>query len=214
MASEPKRGCGYRKIGGLYLAGPLTGDFCHRLPIPCDICPTCKHGIKQTRGWTWVDPWTLLEDNCNSDEDGLSDINHCNACPACRRQLFDGNQAGILWIGEKFYPTVKHWYKEAVELGVSRRIPAVPKGFRLGEHYVFMGHPKAIEGGEPPDYGESKAGIFRVWKPQKVEMIVTGKMLQNQKFKEDLERKGITPVIVPEDDPDHQPRKKKGGADE
>src|SRR5207302_7622776 len=55
VAVEAKRGCGYRKIGGLYFVGGGRGVACDRLPIPLDICPTCGHGIKQTRGFTWVD---------------------------------------------------------------------------------------------------------------------------------------------------------------
>ena len=31
MASEPKRGCGYRKIGGTYLVGGGIGIPCDRL---------------------------------------------------------------------------------------------------------------------------------------------------------------------------------------
>lgn len=34
MAIEPRRGCGYRKMGGLYLVADALGEVCHRLPFP------------------------------------------------------------------------------------------------------------------------------------------------------------------------------------
>lgn len=34
MAVEARRGCGYRKAGGLYLVASGMGSPCHRLPIP------------------------------------------------------------------------------------------------------------------------------------------------------------------------------------
>lgn len=34
MASETKRGCGYRKVGGMYLVGDYIRVPCDRLPFP------------------------------------------------------------------------------------------------------------------------------------------------------------------------------------
>jgi len=33
MAVEAKRGCGYRKVGGLYIVSGGQGISCHRLPM-------------------------------------------------------------------------------------------------------------------------------------------------------------------------------------
>ena len=54
MAVEARRGCGYRKVGGLYLMGGTGGMPCCKMPIPLHVCPTCHGGIKQTRGWSWI----------------------------------------------------------------------------------------------------------------------------------------------------------------
>ncbi len=55
MAVERRRGCGYRKVGGLYMVSGGPGRPCDRLPIALTVCPVCSHGWKQTRSWTWVD---------------------------------------------------------------------------------------------------------------------------------------------------------------
>lgn len=204
MAIEPKRGCGYRKVGGTYLAGPLTGDPCHRLPFPLGICPTCKSGIKQTRGWTWVEPVGLLKESC----DGAYDNAHCGICKVCDPFELCGEQVGLLWVGEKFYSETKDFIKEAVELGISRRIPAVPNDFVLGLHYVFLAHPEALPGGEPPEYKDAEPGIFLLWKPERIEKIITQTMSEDKNLMATLTERDITPVIVPDDDPDHNPEGK------
>jgi len=56
----------------------------------------------------------------------------------------------------------------------------------------------------PPDYDPPKAGIFKLWKPRAIEMIITQTQSGDADFMKDLETKGLTPVIVPDDDPDHQ----------
>lgn len=40
MAVETKRGCGYRKIGGLYLVAGNLSEPCDRLPWPLHVYPT------------------------------------------------------------------------------------------------------------------------------------------------------------------------------
>ena len=66
MSVEARRGCGYRKVGGLYLVGPKLEAGCGRLPL-VHVCPVCQSGIKQTRGWVWkgVSPVTVPD----SDKD-------------------------------------------------------------------------------------------------------------------------------------------------
>lgn len=231
MAAERKRGCGYRKVGGLYLCADGPGEPCHRLPVPLEVCPTCHAGFKQTRGWTWVKPEPLLGGNC---EPGTGTILHCAGCPACKPYRM-GEKAGLIWIGEKFYKTPGDFTREAVAMGVSRRITAIPKGFKVGGHYVLVAHPKAIVIGPimgPPikdnqatEYRDHRPGIFHVFKPTRIEKIVKQsdfdvvKKIQDaggeivmispeeqevvDQYNDDFER-GVTWVPVPDDDPDHR----------
>ena len=53
MAIESKRGCGYRKVGGLYLVSTGTGEPCERLPMPIVPCRLCGEHLKQTRSFQW-----------------------------------------------------------------------------------------------------------------------------------------------------------------
>lgn len=240
MAVERRRGCGFRKIGGLYIVSGGRGYACDRLPYPLEICPTCGHGIKQTRGYTWIDVEALvggLHPNCADDF----------ACPLCMKPDAIG-RAGLLWIGEKFYKTPDDFIREAAEMGISRRISAIPRGFNVGRTWILLAHPKAIAcplncskcgevmtirrdekviaaktpttgavvqfgatylhcgrcGNETPLY---RPGIFRVFLPEKIEKIVPESWRDNPlraaELRE-LEEKGITPVFVPDDDPDHR----------
>jgi len=199
MSIEPKRGCGYRKVGGIYLVGQLLPGKCHRLPIPLETCPTCKQGIKQTRGWAWVEPDGILGDKCIHDHPDHRE------CPVCAPVYFEGQDAGLLWVGEGFYATPEDWYKEAVELGASKRINAVPRGYIVGVTRVFLAHPKATYCG-PPDYNESLPGIFHLWQPERIEKIITQTQSEDHEFMNRLYLHNLTPVIVPDNDPDHNPK--------
>lgn len=189
MAIEPRRGCGYRKVGGLYLVGDGPSAECCRLPLRLTVCPCCSAGIKQTRGWTWINPVLMFGESYRPD---------CNVCPAGNPARM-GERAGLLWIGERFYATPEHFNAEARALGISRRIAAVPRGFKVGETWVLLAHPKACK----PDAEGHTAGVFRIFRPSRIEKILT----QSQATEEELDKlreRGITPVIVPDDDPDHQ----------
>jgi len=226
VAVEAKRGCGYRKIGGLYFVGGGRGVACDRLPIPLDICPTCGHGIKQTRGFTWVDVPKLVGGvhlQCTDDF----------PCPLCMQPDALG-LCGLLWIGERFYKTTYDFDREAAALGVSRRITAIPRGFQVGKTWILFAHPKALPcpfrcercggnvlvdkktervecarrvvgdreycGWTAPLF---RAGIFKVWRPERIEKILPESLIGSAEAHELVER-GITPVFVPDDDPDHR----------
>jgi len=199
MAIEPRRGCGYRKVGGLYIVSGGLGDPCCKLPILLKVCPTCGGGVKQTRGWTWIDPRPWLKGPCSRE----AFIN----CPAASAEAM-GDRVGLLWIGEKFYPTPAFFVEEANRLGISRRITAIPRGFKVGEHWVFLAHPKVklvlpLDAG-PTDKADWVAGIFRIFKPDRIEKIVTETMAKDEAEMAKLAEHNITPVIVPDDDKDHQ----------
>ena len=197
MAVEPRRGCGFRKVGGLYIVGGKLQDDCCKLPIPLHVCPTCAQGVKQTRGWTWIDPRPWLTERCSLRKP---------LCPASTPELL-GERVGLLWIGRAFYPTPGAFQHEAAIYGVSRRIAALPRGFKLGEHGVFLAHPEAvwIDDQETRPHGWPRApGIFSIFKPTAFEKIVTETQAADHDLMDDLLKRGITPVIVPDDDPDHQ----------
>lgn len=212
-------------MGGLYFVSRGRGMFCDRLPIPLEVCPTCGHGIKQSRGFTWVDVEALvggLHPNCADSF----------PCPLCMKpdQL---RKSGLLWIGERFYKTAEEFLREADELGISRRISAIPRGFKVGETWILLAHPKAIAcplncercsqmmtlenrddesvlhcqicGHETPLY---RPGVFRLFCPERIEKLVPESWRADPAWPHpslrELEEKGITPVFVPDDDPDHR----------
>lgn len=189
MAVEPKRGCGYRKVGGLYMvSGPGRGMPCDRLPWPLTVCPTCNQGIKQTRGWTWVNPKALFGGNHER-------CNDVGVCPVC---VPTEERAGLLWIGERFYSTVLNFNLESEALGISRRIKAIPRGFEVRKTWILLAHPSAIQ----QKFNIEEPGIFKVWRPTRVEKILPESKRGSEEAVE-LEAKGITCVFVPDNDPDH-----------
>jgi hypothetical protein len=212
MAVEAKRGCGYRKIGGTYLVSDRGGVICDRLPIPLDVCPTCGHGIHASRGWTWVDVAALVGGVHQACEDDFP-------CPLCMATS-DMGRAGLIWIGGKFYATPGEFNREAALLGISRRIAAIPRNFKIGETWVLLAHAKTIQTLEESDGDDLlkqrevwKPGIFKVWRPQRIEKILP-ESERGSETSADLIRRGITPVFVPDDDPDHAPAKRADEEDE
>lgn len=213
---EKWRLCGARKIGGLYLVGGGIARPCDRLPYELCICPTCSQGIKQARGFTWIDVGKFFQ-----GPHLLSSKNLCNCtvmqfCPLCTKPELLG-RAGLLWIGLKFYKTPSHFIQEGKNLGFSRRVAAIPHGFEIGRTWVMLAHPKAVVCGtcngagwyasanekcEDCEAGR-RPGIFYAWLPSAVELIFK----ESQRGSDEVakaEKRGIRPVFVPDDDPDHQ----------
>lgn len=190
MASEARRGCGYRKVGGLYVCGDARGVGCCQMPILMHVCPTCNAGVKQTRSWQWIDPRPWLTD-CTRDP---------RACALGNRGAGLGEKVGLLWIGAEYYPRLEEFNAEAARLGISRRIKVIPRGFELGKSWVWLAHPKVRFDIETEKW---TGGVFRIFLPTRFEMIVTDSQTMDSEFMEDLEKRGITAVVVPDDDPDH-----------
>jgi len=135
---ETARGCGYRKKGGIYVMGGNLWGSCGKLPRECDRCPACDHGIKPSRGWTWVDPRHWFEKmECSEAPKGTT-------CEHCKLGGGLPEKAGILWIGEKFYPTVEKFAAEARTRGISRRIAQIPKELEVGQTLVLLAHRKGM----------------------------------------------------------------------
>ena len=212
MAVEAKRGCGYRKVSGLYLVGGGVGIPCDRLPFELTVCPCCSQGIKPARGFTWVDVAKLFQGphmlpinlQFTPPEKTFPCYCHGSQCPLCFSPEIMG-KAGLLWIGEKFYKTPQQFVAEGVSLGFSRRIKAVPQGFKVGETWVMLAHASAIEefsGDGLSTQHKFKPGIFYVWLPQRLELILNESQ-RNSPEAEAAEKRGITPIFVPDSDPDH-----------
>lgn len=129
---DRERACGWRSPGGKYLIGVGAIHDCGKLPIKLTVCPTCGAGIKPARAWTWIKPRDFVQPHaCGID---------CSVtCPL----FFPPDRAGLLWIGEKFYKTPEAFAKEARAQGISRRLPAIPKGFEVGKTLVLLAHRKA-----------------------------------------------------------------------
>lgn len=197
MAQEAKRACGYRKRGGLYLCSSGLGSPCCKMPIFLDICPTCNGGIKQSRGFQWIDPKPFMPPGECTQRNKL--------CPCARPEMF-GDRVGLIWIGTQFYPRPTDFMAEVHRMGMSRRIQAVPRGFKIGETWVFLAHPRIREVTDATDdtKTEWRGGIFHICRPDRIEKIITETDAADEAEMAKLAKVGITPVVVPDDDRDHQ----------
>lgn len=215
ISYEGPRGCGHRKAGGIYLVAPGVGAPCGRFPLPVDRCPTCSHGLKQTRGFTWFDPRTFWGPaGCAAVYGPPQAQNRCQVCPA---GLALPERAGLLWIGAQYYPTPADFLTEAREQGISRRIAQVPRELEIGQTWIFLAHPRVFRASCPdcareprllqdvplanPDcptcdgYGELwTPGVIAVFRPSAIEGVVAEGTSEEQA--EGLRRRGIEPVIV------------------
>lgn len=162
--------------------------------------------MKPTRGWTWVDADRLLaHKGCTFGPE------ECGRCPFADSV----GRAGLLWVGGAFYPTPDDWSREAAEMGVSRRIPAVPKGLEVGKTWVLVAHREAITSAclncqGAPDWADAHEGrvcdgcggtgavgapaIFRAFVSTRIEYVVKGDETEEELTR--LVDRGIEPVKV------------------
>jgi len=227
MAVEAIRGCGFRHVGGLYLCGEYSSAPCDRLPLPLTTCPVCGGGIKVSRGFTQINPCRLWapHDYSHRDENSGIFIQHCNdrirPCHVCDPK---DEIAYIMGVGEKYYKTPDDFLREARQLGISKRIPFIPKELKLGETIVYLAHPRACEVKVPAVMQQAMAiveetqtmkprlletekvekalGIFCAFIPQRVEKLMWESDATPEEL-EKLKKRGIKPVIVPNGDRDH-----------
>jgi len=184
---EKRRGCGYRKLGAMYLCGYGVAVPCDRLPYPLGVCPVCGAGVKQARGWTWLN-W---HDFAGRHE-GCRDTYPCPICDPT-----PGERYGLLWVGKKYY-TPEEFVTEAVTMGVSKRIAAIPKGLKLGETRVLFAHPEAVPYVQVPaaiDGPTRGPGVFFSFVPQRIEQLVTHGQYANEDAMKKLLKRGITPIV-------------------
>lgn len=208
---EGARGCGYRKPGGLYLVADRPTETCNKLPVELHVCPTCGAGVKQSRGWTWIMPDPLLTPGPHGSPE------HDAVCPLGTAVDWSGRRAGLIWVGGMYYPKPADFMTEAYNMGVSRRISAVPRGFEIGTTWVALAHAKAIRHGYQVD-GEGQVyphlssaviaangdshrvsdvhipGVFTMFMPTAVEYIVKG--TESEDELDALEARGLSLVDV------------------
>jgi hypothetical protein len=215
MAIEGKRGCGYRKIGGLYLCGDYIPVECDRLPLELTTCPVCGAGIHFTRSFTEINPLKLF---------GYHQPCHdaFRPCIVCDPK---DETAYVMVVGSKYY-TPQSFVEEAAAMGISKRIPFIPKNLEPGKTVVYLAHPKAVCVQEPlavqaamtivaevdepqmrlldaekkPHYA---MGVFCAFLPQRIEKLIWESQGTPEEL-EKLEKRGVTPILVPDGDEDHR----------
>jgi hypothetical protein len=213
VVHDSKRGCGFRKTHGLYFRTDDAGVPCDVLPLELKPCPVCAAmGLKcktaPTRGFSWVKPSGLFNWNeivCPNNVSPSYGEGLCGNCSMSKVARLD--KCGLLWVGEKFYPTPADFDRESNSQGISRRLPhdQIPRGFKVGEDFIMLAHRKAIariEDGEgTPLFPDVKAsvtvyypGVFRIFRPSRIECVVTGD--EPDDFIDALIERGITPVKV------------------
>ena len=204
---EGPRGCGHRKTGGLYLISEGVMSACGGLPMEMTVCRCCGQGIKQARGWTWIQPKELFPmfEPPSPMPSITCGVTRCLSCPVGGSKP---ERAGLVWIGESFYPTPEEFLQEARRMGVSRRITVVPKGFVVGSTWVFVGHKRAISHLCPDCNGIGGycdgackgsgtidlPGIFHAFLPTRIEKVYDE--TPDDEEIEGLEKRGIDAVVV------------------
>jgi hypothetical protein len=190
MAQESKRGCGFRRIGGLYLVGDYVSFPCDKLPFPLTVCPVCGHGVKVGLGMTMVNPLKLFGKHHNCDDK----IRPYIVCDPKDEVSY------IMRVGEKFYKTPEDFIQEGIRLGISKRIGQIPRNFKLGKTVIYLAFIKPEDEIAPRMLEVEKQrrvmGIFSSFIPQRIEKIFWQSTLDEMPKRElsRLKKRGITPV--------------------
>ena len=191
MAIEVKRGCGFRKVGALYLVGGMLSMECDRLPYLIGYCPTCGAGIQFSQGFQWIDAFAMFMNHFDCQDE----FKPCLMCQPSKQKKY-----GLMWVGEAYY-TPESFIREAKELGVSKRIPYIPKELKIGITPILLAYKKGIFDNHSTDEEWSTA-IFCAFIPRAIEMPIWQSELDDEK-KDELEKRNITPIPIPDGDLDH-----------
>ena len=183
-----ERQCGLRKPGGLYLVGDCPEeDMNGWLPRAC----RCTCGIKFLKGSRNVQKFVPY--------DAFPELRPGSTDPRKFATFLPDETVWVVTIGEKHYPTVYSYLHEAREQGISRYIQEFPRGFKIGESWVFLLHPTAFQREVPVSPGEKQRyvkepGIIAVFKPKAIQYVVTGD--ETEEYLDGLQSKGVTLVSV------------------
>lgn len=218
MAQEKERGCGFRVVGAMYLVGEFIPVECDRLPYPLDVCPVCGGGVKVSRAFTRINPLALFGEH--KYDDCIDDHHPCRMCDPTDEVAY------IMRVGKQSYPTPGHFIAEGMDMGISKKIPFIPKELKVGQTSIYLAHPRAcvnilqpeeavqeaeaIVKGEDTPQGrlidaervEYSMGIFAAFSPQRIELLIWQHDARPETLKK-LEKRGITPVIIRDGDLDH-----------
>lgn len=199
---EPYRECGYRKVGGLYLVGMALGAPCDRLPIELKPCECCGYQPNVRRNFSYLaKQYFGKHEDCKCRPD----------CELCNPELMEQDECVLMRVSSRYY-TPESFTEEALEQGISLRVSRVPREYEPGETWILLFHKDAIkelkntvnEEGEKEEEIETYPGIFYAFKPTTIEQLIWESEATEEKL-EDMKENGITPVIVPDGDPDHDP---------
>lgn len=148
MPAESERGCGYRKVGSLYLVGAGgMASVCDFLPLKLEPCPHCGFEIPRHEGFMWIAKQYFLA-AARPHQGGImvnrKIIHECKCtpgCPVCHPENIELAKYGLMWVGSKFY-TPETFVKEALPMGISKKISEIPKDLVLGKTWVMLAHRK------------------------------------------------------------------------
>lgn len=185
-----------RIIGASYLVGSGISLPCFKMPYEIGTCPVCSEGISFTRSYKWIDAKKLTGGMCSTPQ------SYCIGCP------FESTEAMLMWVGGSFY-TPQKFVAEAMEIGISKRINAIPKNIKFNETWVLLAHKKGMEKRiveqveglmTTVEKTITVPAIFYAFRPTHIEKIVTQEMLDamTSEEKEKEEKRGVRFVVVPD----------------
>mgnify|MGYP001576503549 CR=1 FL=1 len=210
--SEHKRGCGFRKIGALYLVSdPGPAWICDALPLPLEACGCCGYKPPFNRNLEW-----LTADYLEHLSTMKHDDKKCEACPETCPVCWPYGPGyyekpldkaaseiryGLMFVSSQKY-TPETFVKEVIKQGISKRIPEVPKGLILGKTWVLLASQKVprnfkvaqngLAAEEPTEFMEA---IFYGFIPQRVEMPYWKGAMSKEQL-DLLQAQGVTPVPI------------------
>lgn len=220
---ESERGCGWRKIGGVYLVCEGSAWACDGLPVELKPCDCCDFTVHQARSMQPIHAGylaSLMKGHACKDE--------FPSCPICfygtdyhtiktaladpeimklkeservERGLVLPKTFYLMFVSKEFY-TPESFMAEAATQGISKRVApnSLPKGFRVGTDWVFLGHqnvrfyPKDEDGNILKAEPTTATGIFYAFKPQRLELVLW-KGTDSQLIA-DYEEAGYTVVLI------------------
>ena len=175
MPVEEIRGCGYRKVGGMYFAAaPGKGFRCDQLPFVLTECHCCGFTPRVKRGYSYLtSKYFQPHEDCR-----------CNSkCPICKPEQYEGERFLVMRISSRYYKTPEEYIEEAGTSGVSLRTSSLPKNLELGKTWILLSHAKA--GTTTNDEGEEIPcpAIFFVFRPEAIEKLIWDKDATDEFFK-------------------------------
>ncbi len=200
VMTKTTRGCGTKKIGGLYLYFEAAYvHHCKRLPLALpEACPCCGEHIRQIRSVQAINPKRLFGD-------AAPEVDCGPFCSVCHPET----HGGLMWVGKQFY-SVDTFRDEAFTLGISKRIPFIPKGVKPGD-MVFFAHPRAIEirtntgqaglDGQPHIKITYEPGVFLAARLTEIQKILSPEQAKDENLIKQWEDLGVTPVLEIDESP-------------